>query len=357
MESPPKRDFWDKLSLFSGVISAIVIALVGGIFTYLYNQRQLELNEIQKKQEHLVSQAKTTADLIAHLASEDQRKRKTALVIISVLGNPQLSANLAAIYGDKETLSGLTMYGGEKSKQYAAAALGKLGEQERVKAIAEAITNMFETGDPKSNYFVALLKHGQYLHLGPHDIKLLKQYADGKGIYARDLAPFLSRWEQKDKQVENDPEFRRLLKLVAEDAVMKEIADQHFTETAWAPAQQKAMGLGIKTPLGLSIVYDSLFFQGNAFFNRYASQTNEALGGTPASGVDEKAWLKKFSEVRVEYFANNPNEMLRRHASRPKEFLTLMEQDNWNLDGPIHIRGKEINREEISPGGTAGMQR
>jgi hypothetical protein len=74
------------------------------------------------------------------------------------------------------------------------------------------------------------------------------------------------------------------------------------------------------------VVYDS-WIHGD--FERVAQLASQELGGTPASGVDEKLWTRTYLTNRRDYLANNPNSLLQRMVYRPDTFLILMQLGNW----------------------------
>lgn len=42
IDFPKRKDAWDKLSVISTFAASVIIASMGGVFTHIYNQRQIE---------------------------------------------------------------------------------------------------------------------------------------------------------------------------------------------------------------------------------------------------------------------------------------------------------------------------
>jgi len=82
------KDWWDKFGTLSTLLSTILIALVGGIFTHRFEERQAEE---QKK----VQETQAVAQLMPYLTGTDQQQKR-AFVAIKVLGNTKLMVDLAA---------------------------------------------------------------------------------------------------------------------------------------------------------------------------------------------------------------------------------------------------------------------
>jgi hypothetical protein len=67
--SKPPKDIWDKIAALAPIISGMLIFVMGGYFTYSYNQQQLRVQEIQ-----------TIEKFIPHLMGNDQSKRAAIFI-------------------------------------------------------------------------------------------------------------------------------------------------------------------------------------------------------------------------------------------------------------------------------------
>lgn len=94
---PPRtpKDMWDKTAAVAPIISGTLIFLMGGYFTYTFNQQQLKLQEIQ-----------TIERFIPHLMGTEQSK-KAAILAISSLTNTELAGKFASIFASSGTVSAL----------------------------------------------------------------------------------------------------------------------------------------------------------------------------------------------------------------------------------------------------------
>ncbi len=126
VEKPPK-DVWDKLTALSGVISGIMVALIGFYATNVYNRRQQAIAERRKDQELLISQIQTVEKFIPHLSSGDEQKKRAALISIAALGNADLAIKLADAFrgtGATSALTSIASTAGPETAKRAEQALG-----------------------------------------------------------------------------------------------------------------------------------------------------------------------------------------------------------------------------------------
>jgi hypothetical protein len=107
-----KKDAWDKLTASSAVlsfVSGLLIAAVGGYFTYSYNQRQIDLNHLQtehdlsmKQEANKVLELEAIQKMIPSLAPGDDEKQKAAaLTAIQDLADNKVAADLAGLFQGK----------------------------------------------------------------------------------------------------------------------------------------------------------------------------------------------------------------------------------------------------------------
>jgi hypothetical protein len=91
----PVKDNWDKITAVAPIISGMLIFVMGGLFTYTFNQQQLRIQEIQ-----------TIEKFIPHLMGNEQSK-KAAILAMSQLTNPELAGKFAGIFASTGTVSAL----------------------------------------------------------------------------------------------------------------------------------------------------------------------------------------------------------------------------------------------------------
>lgn len=134
----PNKDAWDKLGAVAPIVSGLLIFVMGGWFTYTYNQQQLRLQEIQ-----------TIEKFIPHLMGNDQSKR-AAILAISSLTNAELATKFAGIFSSPGTVSALQSLaenGTQKDKNIATDALARALEN---LAARESRLNEIETAFHKA---------------------------------------------------------------------------------------------------------------------------------------------------------------------------------------------------------------
>lgn len=62
-----QKDKWDKLNAISGLVAGILVAIIGGMFTYVYRANELESLAFQHAQELRVLQVKVIQSFMTHL--------------------------------------------------------------------------------------------------------------------------------------------------------------------------------------------------------------------------------------------------------------------------------------------------
>lgn len=104
----PTKDFWDKLDAASGLVSGIMVALIGFYATGIYNKRQKAAEERRRDQEVLIAQIQTVEKYLPYLSGTDEAAKSAALVAISLLGNDELAVRLAESLRSPGSINALT---------------------------------------------------------------------------------------------------------------------------------------------------------------------------------------------------------------------------------------------------------
>lgn len=121
LEKKPK-DIWDKLNAISGLVSGGLVAIIGILATFLYNERQRKNSEEQKQREIAISQAQTVQSFMPQLQSGQPKEVEAALLAITVLGNAKLATELADIYRGEGAVSALSKIAASSNREAAAQA-------------------------------------------------------------------------------------------------------------------------------------------------------------------------------------------------------------------------------------------
>jgi len=214
---------------------------------------------------------------------------------------------------------------------------------------AQAIVNVFETSLVLGNYAQVTLIPGDTGQLtygrsqttltsgGLHDV--VARYCEAPDArFASDLSPFLSPLAACDSALNTNVYFTNLLRAAADDPVMRQVQDRFFDERYWQVAEGRAAQLGIETPLGVAVVYDSIVHGSFDLIRRRATNT---VGR--AADVGEQRWVREYVAQRLAWLSNHSRRDLRGAAYRPRTLQALIEHDDWLLDLPLVVRDVEIS--------------
>ncbi len=221
------------------------------------------------------------------------------------------------------------------------------------KAAAQAIVNIFETGSIRGNYGDVTLLRGDSGQLtygrsqttlaSGNLFLLMKDYsARADGAYAASCVPYLPALEGCDTALNNNMEFRGLLKDAGDDPVMHEVQDAFFDRVYWEPAIRSADALGVQTALGAAIVYDSTV---HGSWAHMRERTRQKFG--ELSAIGEKVWLGHYLDTRYEWLATHSNALLHKTVYRMDALATLIRAGNWNLKLPFTVRGLTISTDSL----------
>ncbi len=160
----------------------------------------------------------------------------------------------------------------------------------------------------------------------------LTKLASAKSV---DTAPlgktFIADWSK----AATDPAFRAIQLQVGHDNYL-------------TPARKLAAREGVTTPLGLENLFDTALMMGPSTSDcdgvlKLAAETDKAMGGSPAHGVEETDWVDRFTQIRIKHLQKpcTPG----RQADWPKAvgrvqaLQALATAGNWRLDPPIRLGG------------------
>jgi chitosanase len=215
----------------------------------------------------------------------------------------------------------------------------------------QGTVNVFETGSVRGDYAKVTLIRGdsggltygrsQTTRNSGNLYLLLRDYCAAPGArFAEELRPYLSRMQKREAALDNDAKLKGYLRQAGEDAVMRSIQDSFFDRVYWQTAVAAAEKLGITTPLGMAVVYDSII---HGSWQKIASRTSQQVSFATAG---EKAWVKKYLQVRRAWLLSCamplPNTVYRQDA-----FLKLIDNWNWDLDLPLTVRGCVISAKTL----------
>lgn len=232
-------------------------------------------------------------------------------------------------------------------------------------AAAQAIVNIFETGEALGVYGQITVIPGDTGHLtygrsqttlGSGNLhELLQRYCSNPGArFGARLRPWLPRFAARDLSLDGDGLLHNVLRACADDRVMRELQDSFFDETYWRPALRSAEKAGIRTPLGVAVVYDSHV---HGSWGKIRDSVDSQHGA--AAAIGEAAWIAAYVETRRAWLADSPRADLRATVYRMDAFRRLIDLGQWGLELPLVVRGREISAASLSaapPGCYEGPQ-
>ena len=217
------------------------------------------------------------------------------------------------------------------------------------KKTAEAIVNLFETGEVLGNYGQVTLLQGDTGHLtygrsqttlGSGNLyALLCRYCSNPGArFGTRLEGYLPKFKDRDQSLDLDQRLHNLLRSCADDPVMRGTQDTFFDETYWQPAERSALNANINTPLGIAVVYDS-YVHGS--WKAIRDLTSQRIGHD--ASVDERGWISAYVRTRRSWLAGHKRADLRSTVYRMDAFQRLISQGYWGLELPLVVRNSEIS--------------
>jgi chitosanase len=217
-----------------------------------------------------------------------------------------------------------------------------------VKNKIQKIVNVFESGAPDGDYGCISLYED-----GPNGIKqvtygksqttewgnlrdLVKMYIDNDGQYSDVLRAYLD--DIGHSSLVSDKNFIHILKQASKDEVMRQTQDAFFDKHYWEPAKAWFDKNQFKTNLAMLVIYDS-FIHSGSILKFLREKFSEKV---PVNGGDEKKWIESYCQARLNWLENHSNPILRKTVYRVKNFLTAIEQENWDLSETFIANGQKI---------------
>lgn len=216
-----------------------------------------------------------------------------------------------------------------------------------------AIVNIFETGEGLGDYSMVTLIPGDTggLTYGRSQTtlksgnlgRMLQLYVDREGaLLGPRIAFFMPRVRAKDDGLGHDAYFKNLLRTAADDRLMREVQDAFFDAHYYEKACAVADRQGIRTPLGLAVVFDSLVHGSWPAMRRHT----EAEHGSVAT-LGEERWINAYLAVRRDWLANHRRSDLRATVYRMDAFLGLVDLGAWDMPLPMIVRNHVIDEASL----------
>jgi chitosanase len=174
----------------------------------------------------------------------------------------------------------------------------------------------------------------KYIKLGGQQAEPLKQYMNY--LATNQSSKFGSRRETYPTWLVS---LINLLKSAGPDPLMQKAQDEIFDVNYWLPAVNHCNNIGLKTPLGHLIVYDSTIHSGP---NGVTIIRNLFPQKSPANGGDEKEWCLAYINARRIWLLNNPNALVKKTIYRMDALKAIADANNWELKTPLVVRNVKI---------------
>jgi S1-C subfamily serine protease len=94
-----KKDVWDKVSALSGIVTGVLVALIGFYATQVYDGRSRDTERQDRQRGVAAVELEAVEKFFPHLMSKDETEKQAAIQAISSLANPDLAAKLAKVFG------------------------------------------------------------------------------------------------------------------------------------------------------------------------------------------------------------------------------------------------------------------
>jgi chitosanase len=121
----------------------------------------------------------------------------------------------------------------------------------------------------------------------------------------------------------------------AEDPEQRKLQDDLVDELYFTPAMAIAADVGVETPLGQAIVWDTMIQHGAGGENgtrAIIAETREAAGD---AGQDESGWLDVFLDVRLRHLRDAYEDADESSESRVNALRSLVEAGDLALEPPL----------------------
>jgi chitosanase len=121
------------------------------------------------------------------------------------------------------------------------------------------------------------------------------------------------------------------------DAAVKRAQLEKLNTLYWEPALRQAESVGLKSALAVGELYDACVNHGESGndtdmgLKQLIEKASAAAGGTPLSGIDEKAWLKAFLSMRRAYLEKEWPDAV----DRVDMYSRILESGNTSLAVPF----------------------
>lgn len=221
------------------------------------------------------------------------------------------------------------------------------------KRVIDSVLSINETGKlptPGAYSTVTVLADGAGISYGKHQStdrsgsldSIVLRYLDKQGALSDRLRPFLADLNANFSakvDPKNPPQaVKDLMTVLVEagkDPLMQQAQDEIFDEQYWLPCVQRGAAMKLVTPLAYLALYDTCIHSGPGRIDTLRKAFKEK---PPATGGDEKAWVRAFLNARATWLKNHSNPIVQKTADRVTAILKIADAGNWDLVTPFKYR-------------------
>lgn len=219
--------------------------------------------------------------------------------------------------------------------------------QPSIKNKIQSIVSVFETSSLAPRYdIVTCLSDGPVIKgkrikqvtYGKHQTTefgnlkgLIKMYVDRNGRFAKDFTAYLPLLGMIQHPMADNVNFKLLLKLSAEDPIMRQAQDDFFDLYYWQPAMNFFAANLFTLPLSMAVIYDSYVHSGGI----PSWLRDDFAERTPLNKGDEKKWITAYVNARDYWLEHHPDKILRNTDYRTDAWQDAIKENNWDLKQPV----------------------
>jgi len=226
------------------------------------------------------------------------------------------------------------------------------------KLAAETITNIFEYDKIQIDYVTCEDIHdGRGYTAGRSGfttatadaLEVIKAY---NGKFKAEFNKYIPRLEQLAKTESGSTSglsgYCNVWKKAAQqDAVFRKTQDAINDKEYYKPALALGNKEGVRFPLSAAFLYDTCIQHGNGndknSLGAIIKATDKAMGGSPASGKDEKQWLTKAIAIRKQMLKAAGGEWAKSANGRCDALAKLAKDGNYQLKGKIVVKSVDFD--------------
>ncbi|MDJ0661826.1 MAG: serine protease [Crocosphaera sp.] len=105
-----QKDIWDKLSIISTFVSSVILVMIGGIFTFLFQWKEIKrqtdesVKQLATKKETIrLQELEAIIKLLPLLSSKDEKQQEMAILSMKILASTKVAIEFASFISSQGT--------------------------------------------------------------------------------------------------------------------------------------------------------------------------------------------------------------------------------------------------------------